>query len=439
MYGLDERSISKMINNIFNYQSSSINSIYSTKAINNNAYAYLRNRFNPYQKSAYNLYDKSNAKFISDYTTKLFNLKEINSKLSSENKNSVLNTIAASSSNNKVAVAQSFFTVKEKATYELNVSKTAKAQINTSNALESNSISDMDVANINISSKGKSYSFTIDTFGLTNKESLQNLASKINKSNIGISAIVKNKDNESSLELRSDKTGQGENFTVSGSDKIMLNTNLSNITQVAEDAVFDVTKDGTKLAQNKKSSTNEIDVDGYKVSATIKDVGTTTISLGTDKKKITDSVENFVSAYNNTIDFLEKSLDKGSAISRQLENLKIPDINKTTLASIGINLENNGKLSVDGKTLDKALDENLSKVENTLSSRYSAFNRLDNKINGALKESSINLIDSSIYEQEGSSNNPLFERLNMFSIYSGGSAFGMINPSAIGLMLNMFA
>lgn len=428
-----------MINNIFNYQSSSINNIYSTKAINNNAYAYKNNRINSYQRNAYNLYDKSNAKFINDYTTKLTNLKEINSKLDNGNKNSVLNTIAASSSNEKVAVAKSFFASKEKATYELNVSKTAKAQINTSNALDSNSMSDMDVSSLSISSKGKNYSFTVDTFGMTNKEALQDIAAKINKSNIGISAVIKEKDNKSTLELIGDKTGEGEGFSVSGSEKIMLNTNLSNVTQIAEDAVFDVTKDGNILAQNKKSSTNEIDIDGYKVSATIKDVGKTTISLGADRKKIADSVKNFVTAYNSTLDFLEKNVDKGSAISRQLQNLKIPDVNKKSLASIGINMENSGRLSVDDKTLDKALNENMSQVENILSSRYSAFNRLDNKINSALKESSINLIDSSIYEQESSSNDSLFERLNMFSMYNNRSAFGMINQSAIGLMLNIFA
>jgi len=428
-----------MINNIFNYQSSSINSIYSTKAINNNAYAYKNNRINSYQRNAYNLYDKSNAKFINDYTTKLTNLKEINSKLDNGNKNNVLNTITASSSNEKVAAAKSFFASKEKATYELNVSKTAKAQINTSNALDSNSMSDMDVSNISISSKGKNYSFTVDTFGMTNKEALQDIAAKINKSNIGISAVIKEKDNKSTLELIGDKTGEGEGFSVSGSEKIMLNTNLSNVTQIADDAVFDVTKDGNILAQNKKSSTNEIDIDGYKVSATIKDVGKTTISLGADKKKIDDSVKNFVTAYNSTLDFLEKNADKGSAISRQLQNLKIPDVNKKSLASIGINMENNGRLSVDDKALDKALNENMSQVESTLSSRYSAFNRLDNKINSALKESSIDLIDSSIYEQESSSNNSLFERLNMFSMYNNRSAFGMINQSAIGLILNTFA
>ncbi len=428
-----------MINNIFNYQSSSINSIYSTKAINNNAYAYKNNRINSYQRNAYNLYDKSNAKFINDYTTKLTNLKEINSKLDNGNKNNVLNTITASSSNEKVAAAKSFFASKEKATYELNVSKTAKAQINTSNALDSNSMSDMDVSNISISSKGKNYSFTVDTFGMTNKEALQDIAAKINKSNIGISAVIKEKDNKSTLELIGDKTGEGEGFSVSGSEKIMLNTNLSNVTQIADDAVFDVTKDGNILAQNKKSSTNEIDIDGYKVSATIKDVGKTTISLGADKKKIDDSVKNFVTAYNSTLDFLEKNADKGSAISRQLQNLKIPDVNKKSLVSIGINMENNGRLSVDDKALDKALNENMSQVESTLSSRYSAFNRLDNKINSALKESSIDLIDSSIYEQESSSNNSLFERLNMFSMYNNRSAFGMINQSAIGLILNTFA
>ncbi len=428
-----------MINNIFNYQSSSINSIYSTQAINRNTYLFKNSRSNSYQKNIYNLYDKSNAQFISDYTSKIAGLKELNSKLASSNKNSVINTLAASSSDDKVASVKSFFTIKEKATYELNVQKTAKAQINTSNALDSNAISDMGISSLSISSKGKNYSFTIDTTGMNNKETLQDIAARINKSNIGISAIVKEKDNKSSIELIGDKTGEGEKFTVSGTEKIMLNTNLSNVSQLAEDAVYDVTKDGNVLAKDKSSSTNEIDLDGYKVSATLKDIGKTTISLAADKGKIADSVKNFVSAFNSTIDFLDRNVDKGSAISRQLENLKIPDINKKSLETLGISIGSDGKLSLDEKALDKSLKENLSGVESILSNRYSAFNRLDNKINSALKESSINLIDSSIYSQNKSSNSSLLDKLNMFSIYGGISTFGMVNQSAVGMMLNMFA
>lgn len=428
-----------MINSIFNYQSSSINNIYSTKAINSNAYLFNNSRINSYQKNVYNLYDKSNAKFINDYTTKIAGLKELNSKLTNSNKNSALNTITASSSNEKVASAKSFFTIKEKTTYELNVQKTAKAQVNTSNALDSKSMSDMGQSSISIASKGKNYSFTIDTSNMTNKEALQDIAARINKSNIGVSAIVKEKDNKSSIELIGDKTGEGEKFSVSGTEKIMLNTNLSNVSQLAEDAVYDVTKDGNVLAKNKISSTNEIDLDGYKVSATLKDIGKTTISLAADKGKIADSVKNFVSAFNSTIDFLDINVDKGSAVSRQLENLKIPDINKKSLETLGISIGSDGKLSLDEEALDKSLKENISGVESILSNRYSAFNRLDNKINSALKESSINLIDSSIYGQNKSSNSSLLDKLNMFSIYGGRSTFGMVNQSAIGMMLNMFA
>lgn len=428
-----------MINSIFNYQSSSINNIYSTKAINSNAYLFNNSRINSYQKNVYNLYDKSNAKFINDYTTKIAGLKELNSKLTNSNKNSALNTITASSSNEKVASAKSFFTIKEKTTYELNVQKTAKAQVNTSNALDSKSMSDMGQSSISIASKGKNYSFTIDTSNMTNKEALQDIAARINKSNIGVSAIVKEKDNKSSIELIGDKTGEGEKFSVSGTEKIMLNTNLSNVSQLAEDAVYDVTKDGNVLAKNKISSTNEIDLDGYKVSATLKDIGKTTISLAADKGKIADSVKNFVSAFNSTIDFLDINVDKGSAVSRQLENLKIPDINKKSLETLGISIGSDGKLSLDEEALDKSLKENIFGVESILSNRYSAFNRLDNKINSALKESSINLIDSSIYGQNESSNSSLLDKLNMFSIYGGRSTFGMVNQSAIGMMLNMFA
>lgn len=431
----------KMIGSIINYQDININSLYGIKALSN---AYINNYSNAgksiYRGNAYSIYDKSNAKFISSYTSNLSNLKEINSKLNSTNKNSVLNTIAASSSDEKVATAKTFFTPREKATYQLNVSQTSKSQINTSDALKSDDMSSMGISDINISDKNKNYSFTVDTTGKTNKEALQDIAAKINKSNIGISAIVNEKNNKSVLQLIGDKTGENEDFSVTGSDEFMLQTNLSNITQMAEDAVFDVTKDGNILAQNKKSSSNEIDIDGYKVSATLKDAGKTTISLNIDKKKISEAINSFVSAYNTTLDFLESNVNKGSAISRQLENLKIPEINKKSLGSIGIDIEKDGRLSVDSKALNNALDKNISEVESPLSNRYSAFSKLDSRINGALKESSISLIDGSLYSQENrNSDNSLLDRLNLLSIYNNGGKFGMINQSAIGLILNMFA
>ncbi len=433
-----------MISNITNYQNININNLYGIKNYNNNTNIYNINNIanSSYRSNAYTLYDKNNALFIGNYTSTLSNLKELNSKLIGDNEKSVLNSIAVSSSNENILSAKSFFTPQEKTSYKVNVSQIAKSQVNTSNSLNSDDISDMGISIINILNKSKNYSFTIDTSGKTNKEFLLDIAAKINKSNIGISAIVKEKDNKSILELVGDKTGENEGFLVTGSDEFMLQTNLSNITQIAQDAIFDVTKNGNFLAKNKKSSSNEVDIDGYKVSATLKDVGQVTINLNIDKKKVSDAVNNFVSAYNTTLNFLSENINKGSSISKHLDNLKIPEIYEKNLNSIGINKNADGKLSVDNKVLNDALSNNIEDVEKVLGSRYSAFSKIDKSINSALKASSISLVDGTLYGQASSNssiNYDLLNQINLLSIYNNNGRFGMINFSAIGLILNMFA
>ena len=432
-----------MISNISNYQSTNINNFYGIKNLNKDFN--ISNIFNiaksSYKSNAYALYDKNNAVFVGNYTSILSNLKEINSKLTNNNKNSVLNSIDVSSTNENIIEAKSYFTLKEKNSYKVNVSQIAKAQVNTSSSLISNDMSTMGISTINISNKTKNYSFNIDSNGKTNKESLIDIAAKINKSNIGISAIVKEKDNKSVLELIGDRTGENEDFLVTGTDEFMLQTNLSNITQIARDAIFDVSKNGNTIVKNKKSSSNEIDIDGYKVSATLKDVGQVTINMNIDKKKVSDAVNNFVSAYNTTINFLSENVNKGSAISRQIDNLKIPEIYEKNLSSIGISINKEGRLSVDKNVLNDALNNNIEDVEKVLGSKYSVFSKIDKATNSALKESSISLIDGTLYSQTNSNSsvNHSLNQINLLSIYNNNGQFGMINYSAIGLILDMYA
>ena len=174
------------------------------------------------------------------------------------------------------------------------------------------------------------------------------------------------------------------------------------------------------------------------MSATIKDVGQVTVDLNIDKKKVTEAINNFVSAYNTTINFLSDNVNKGSAISRQLENLKIPEIHEKNLNSMGVSINKDGTLSVDSKVLSETLNNNIEDVEKVLGSRYSAFSKVDRSINSALKESSINLIDRTLYNQSNSSSSANDNFINLLNIYNNNGSFGMINYSAIGLILNMY-
>ncbi len=435
-----------MISNIFNYKKANINKNYGLLSTKNNTN--ISNIINiaksSYKNNTYTLYDNNNALFISNYTSSLTNLKELNLKLINNNRNSVLNNLSASSSNENILNVQSFFTIKDKASYKVKVKQIAKSQVNSSTKLESDEISTLDIATINISTKSKDYSFTIDTNGKTNKEFLLDFASKINKSNIGISAIVKEDKSYSTLELIGDKSGENETFSVSASEEFMSKTGLSNTTQIAQDAVYDVIKNGTEMVTNKTSSINDVDIDGYNVSALLKSTGEVNIDINIDKKKLSNAINNFVSAYNSTINFLGENKEKGSGVSRQLDKLKISSFYEKNLKSLGILRNSDGYLKIDNNALNNALNNNISEIEKELKSRYSIFSTIDKSINNALKESTISLIDGRLYYGQDYENtnyvtdsNSFYKNIYLLSMYNQSGTFGLINYGSMGLFLNM--
>lgn len=438
-----------MISNISLYQSlGRYNQYFKVNNLNktNNLSSITNTYSSLYKNGTYSLYDNNNANFIANYISSLSNLKGFTSNLSKENNNSIWNNLSIKSSNSNILTANSFFNQKEKASYSINVKQIASKQINKSNTLTSSDKSTFGAFKLNITSKNKNYSFDIDSTNKTNNEMFLDIAAKINKNNIGIFATVTEKDNKTLLEISSDKTGENEEFTISGSDEFNKKTNLNNASQVAQNAIYEIIKNGESSSKvEKTSSSNDVDIDGYKISATLKNVGQANINVGLDSNKIYEATKNFVSAYNSSISLLQNNIDRGTGVSKQLNNLQLSDAYKKELSSIGIKSNTYEKLIIDYEEFYQQLTDNPAKVQNILGSKYNVVANIGNKAERAIKEPSINLINNSIYSNKTensydlSSNNSFYNQMKLLGLYNKNGQFGMINYSALGLLLNIFA
>ena len=237
--------------------------------------------------------------------------------------------------------------------------------------------------------------FTIDVKA---GDTLQNIRNRINNSgdNFGLSAnIINTSDGKSKLVLDSGVSGDGNNMTITAStDELKIfetgatNSKMSQ-TQAASSASIDV--DGNTLT----SETNTFDdtIVGLKIEVnrlSDKDSNgnylSNKVAITTDTASVQSLVQSFVDGYNTLMEkttalgkrnsiVAGESQDDGGAlagdsITRSVTSLLVnavstPSTESTvfsTIFQLGIEMDNNGKLSIDSDTFADALDDNFDQV-----------------------------------------------------------------------------
>lgn len=116
-----------------------------------------------------------------------------------------------------------------------------------------------------------------------------------------------------------------------------------------------------------------------------------------DSKKVTEdqntniinAVEKFASNYNDAVTFLKNNSDKSQKISDLAQSYtNIFKYNKSILSGIGINVDANGKLTVDKDKLANAIRDNKNEVRNALGDSTSGVaNKVYNKTTVAMIQS----------------------------------------------------
>ena len=222
---------------------------------------------------------------------------------------------------------------------------------------------------------------------VTDDMTLNDIAAAINDTtdSSGVSAsILKVSDDDYVLVLSGTETGQ----TVSLADQsgsVLTNLGIldggggiANELQAAQDAILTV--DGVQVTRGG----NEIDdlIDGVDLYLYAADAGNTvTLEVNQDLDGVKSAIQDFVTAYNAVRDFVvqqqtvstDGSADDGAvlfgdglvrALSSDLQTLltSASTSDGLTLASAGLSLDSDNKLSLDTDTLDSALLQNASGI-----------------------------------------------------------------------------
>ena len=221
---------------------------------------------------------------------------------------------------------------------------------------------------------GSGTSKTITTDGT---ETLSDVASQINGDGLGLTARVITDTSGSRLAIIANSSGSAANFTISSSDSSEFG-----FTQAVTGANASLTVDGIDISSASNTVTGAIP--GVTLSLESADPGTD-VSLGVtaNTSGVVSAIQQFVTDYNTVVSDLSTQFTfSGSsegvlATDSSVRNLQsevlsaldytyTPASGTTTvpnLSSLGISVDNKGKLTLDTSTLDSVLANNFSDVQ----------------------------------------------------------------------------
>lgn len=256
-------------------------------------------------------------------------------------------------------------------------------------------------------------------------DTLDQLASYINGLNLGVTASVVNDSAGSRLAIVSNASGSANNFTITGITGL-------NFTQAVTGADASLTVDGIPI----DSASNT--VSGVVAGVTFNLVGASPgtevdISVAPDSSQISQAVSNFVSAYNTVVGDVNQEYTVGSNGAEgplagdptlgilQDQLLAAGSYSAggsiSTLADLGITMNNDGTLTLDSGALLNAIQEDPSAVQNffqgTASNGFA--NNLSNQMDALTNAADgAFTVDLSSIQQE---NNGLQNQINDFQSY----------------------
>lgn len=248
------------------------------------------------------------------------------------------------------------------ATYDVNVYNLAKAQQNIGTKLTSDQASSLTPGTYTFNVNSNPVSFDVQN-GDTNKTVLCNMASAINNSNIGVKADVNTDANNdtSQLVINSENTGINSAFTLNDmAGNAAAYTGAYNVSQEAQNADYAIN------GESNTSQTNTAVTNDGNATLTFSDtVNNATVTLSPDNPVSIDNINNFITAYNNMVNFVGQNQDYlDSAVMNNLIN-SCNDAS-ADLQSIGITQNSNMTLNVDQNALNNSLQNNAGTVQSAI-------------------------------------------------------------------------
>lgn len=222
-----------------------------------------------------------------------------------------------------------------------------------------------------------SETFTLEYDETTTLEGLKDLINKEAGNSVS-ATIVQVADGDYRLFLNAKESGTGQDIAIvdnSGGGSVLnsaLTTGIANV-QNGVDAQFKY--NGQTIIR----SSNAVDDLLSGVTITLKEAGTTNVSIEQDRENIASNVENFISKYNAALYQLNEdtksseNVDERGVFSSEsiIKNMKSDLVNMLgrvgegvgRLQDYGIEVADDGSLSLDTSKLNKMLSENPSNVQ----------------------------------------------------------------------------
>lgn len=215
---------------------------------------------------------------------------------------------------------------------------------------------------------------TATTINIASGETLDQLVSDINGQSLGVTASVVNDASGSRLSIVSNSPGSANNITIGGA--------TSMFTQATPGANASLTVDGIPISSASNTVTGAIP--GVTLNLNGASSGTpVTLSVTANSQAISSAIQQFVTDYNTVVGSVNNEYTysttssssgplEGDSTLGMLQNALLgagsysatSNGSTTTLASLGITMNNDGTLSVDSSTLDDSIQNNPTAVQN---------------------------------------------------------------------------
>lgn len=215
---------------------------------------------------------------------------------------------------------------------------------------------------------------------ILSSDSLNSVISKINDSGLRVKASSFFDGQEYRLQIRALDPGEDNAITLSQDGFDMGLEDEDNIVSKAQNAIIKV--DGFEV----KSATNNVNqaIPGVSLALKAKTTEPFTVNVQDDTEALGKKISDFVTAYNDVINKVHKLAGFGSTKAsnpllagdsslRGITNRMNTQLTKVfgtgefnTLASIGIQLTNNGTIKLDQAKLDKAIAKDGNAVNNLM-------------------------------------------------------------------------
>lgn len=248
---------------------------------------------------------------------------------------------------------------------DLFVEKLATNQVNSGKYIPADSLYlAEDTYSFDIGVNGLNYEFQYNVKSDdTNKLVQEKLARLITNAKIGLSAEVTEDGNgNSSIKIASDNTGETTNgglmFVVSDANTTRTKGSvayfgLDNVTQLSTNSKFSVNGEDFETAGNIFTVDKKFEIAMNRVSSS--DEETAHIALKDDIESIAENLNTLVEGYNSFIDKAEAYSEVHPKSNRLVAEMStLANLHKEELASVGLNIEEDGHIVLDKDALKEA-------------------------------------------------------------------------------------